>query len=153
MNMQKTMVALGSGLLFGLGLGFSQMIDPAKVIGFLDVTGNWDPTLAFVMGGAVLVTLIAFRVILRRPAPVLSGKFYLPSRQDIDPPLLLGAALFGIGWGIGGYCPGPAITALMLGSLNPLLFVAAMIVGSLTYKGLSTRPGSQGRDIPEPPTQ
>jgi uncharacterized membrane protein YedE/YeeE len=139
MKTQQTLVALVSGLLFGVGLGFSQMIDPEKVIGFLDLTGNWDPTLAFVMGGAVLVTLITFRVILKRPAPILNGKFYVPSRTDIDKPLLIGAALFGIGWGIGGYCPGPAITSLVLGSLNPLLFVVAMVVGSLTYKWFSDR--------------
>lgn len=139
MNKQQTIVALISGLLFGLGLGFSQMIDPEKVIGFLDLTGNWDPTLAFVMGGAVSVTLMTFRFILKRPTPLLSDKFYVPTRRDIDKPLLIGSALFGIGWGIGGYCPGPAITALTLGTLNPLLFVGAMIAGSLMYKWLSSR--------------
>jgi hypothetical protein len=143
MKTQRAIVALLSGLLFGLGLGFSQMIDPEKVIGFLDLAGNWDPTLAFVMGGAVLVTLITFRFILKRPAPILNSKFYVPSRKDIDQPLLIGAALFGIGWGIGGYCPGPAVTALVLGSLNPLLFVVAMITGSLTYKWISNRPAPQ----------
>ncbi len=97
MKTRQTIVALISGLLFGLGLGFSQMIDPEKVIGFLDLTGDWDPTLAFVMGGAVLVTLITFRFILKRPAPILNGRFYVPSRQDIDKPLLIGSALFGIG--------------------------------------------------------
>ncbi|MFQ4138223.1 DUF6691 family protein [Nodosilinea sp. PGN35] len=133
----QNLVALAAGLLFGLGLGVSQMIDPQRVIGFLDLFGNWDPTLAFVMGGAVLVTLISFRFILRRPHPVLNGKFYLPTRRDIDRPLVLGAALFGIGWGLGGYCPGPAIAALGLGSANPLLFVVAMIAGSLLHKILS----------------
>ena len=139
MKTQKTFIALVSGLLFGVGLGFSQMIDPEKVIGFLDLAGNWDPTLAFVMGGAVLVTLITFRFILKRPTPILNSKFHVPTRKDIDKPLLIGSALFGIGWGIGGYCPGPAVTSLVLGSLNPLLFVAAMIAGSLTYKWVSTR--------------
>ncbi|PSN10812.1 YeeE/YedE family protein, partial [filamentous cyanobacterium CCT1] len=99
----QNLVALVAGLLFGLGLGFSQMIDPQRVIGFLDVFGNWDATLAFVMGGAVLVTLLSFRFILRRSHPLLDGKFYLPTRNDIDRPLVLGAALFGIGWGLGGY--------------------------------------------------
>ena len=139
MKTQQLFVALISGLLFGLGLGFSQMIDPEKVIGFLDLTGNCDPTLAFVMGGAVLVTLVSFRFILKRPTPVLNGKFYVPTRKDIDKPLLIGSALFGIGWGIGGYCPGPAITALMLGTLNPLLFIASMVAGSLVYRWLSSR--------------
>ncbi|MGB3135222.1 MAG: DUF6691 family protein [Nodosilinea sp.] len=136
-SVAKQLVALGSGLLFGLGLGISQMIDPQRVIGFLDITGQWDPTLAFVMGGAVLTTLIAFRFVLRQPAPLLGGKFFLPTRDDIDRPLVLGAALFGIGWGIGGYCPGPAIAALVLGSANPALFVVAMIVGMVASKALN----------------
>jgi uncharacterized protein len=148
MKLQQNLVAFGSGLLFGLGLGFSQMIDPEKVIGFLDITGVWDPTLAFVMGGAVLVTLITFRFILKRPHPYLGGKFYVPTRQDIDRPLVVGAALFGIGWGIGGYCPGPAITALVLGSLNPVLFIVAMVAGSWVYKGLSDRTPPQATSMP-----
>ncbi len=138
-TLAQTLVTLTAGLLFGLGLGFSQMIDPLRVIGFLDIFGTWDPTLAFVMGGAVLVTLISFRLILRRPTPLLSRKFFVPTRSDIDRPLVLGAALFGIGWGLGGYCPGPAIASLSLGSANPVLFVAAMIAGSLAHKALSSR--------------
>lgn len=129
--------ALIAGVLFGLGLGYAQMIDPQKVIGFLDITGRWDPTLAFVMGGAVAVTLITFRWVLRRPQPVLDSKFYLPTSQHIDRPLLIGAALFGVGWGMGGYCPGPAITALVLGSANPVVFILAMVAGSLTYRWVS----------------
>jgi uncharacterized membrane protein YedE/YeeE len=132
-------VALGAGLLFGLGLGFAQMIDPQRVIGFLDVAGDWDPTLVFVMGGAVAVTLVTFRLILRRPVPLLGGKFYVPTRQDIDRPLVLGAALFGVGWGLGGYCPGPAIAALALGSVNPAIFVVAMVLGSQLYRILERR--------------
>lgn len=135
-HLAQNLVTLVAGLLFGLGLGFSQMIDPQRVIGFLDLFGSWDPTLAFVMGGAVLVTLISFRFILRRPHPLLGSKFFVPTRSDIDRPLVLGAALFGVGWGLGGYCPGPAIAALNLGSANPVLFVAAMIAGSLLYKAL-----------------
>jgi hypothetical protein len=131
--------ALIAGVLFGLGLGYAQMIDPQKVIGFLDITGRWDPTLAFVMGGAVAVTLITFRWVLRRPQPVLDSKFYLPTSQHIDRPLLIGAALFGVGWGMGGYCPGPAITALVLGSANPVVFILAMVAGSLTYRWVSDR--------------
>lgn len=139
MKLQQHIVTLMSGLLFGLGLGYSQMIDPEKVIGFLDLFGAWDPTLAFVMGGAVAVTLVTFRFILKRPHPILGSKFYVPTRQDIDRPLVIGSALFGIGWGLGGYCPGPAIAALVLGSANPVLFLVAMIAGSLTYKWLSDR--------------
>jgi len=150
MKAQQTLVALISGVLFGLGLGFSQMIDPEKVIGFLDLAGNWDPTLAFVMGGAVLVTLVSFRFILKRPAPVLNGKFHVPSRKDIDRPLLIGSALFGIGWGIGGYCPGPAVTSLVLGVLNPLLFVVAMVAGSLAYKWFSDRNSPQAAKVTKP---
>jgi uncharacterized membrane protein YedE/YeeE len=136
----QNLVALASGLTFGLGLGFSQMIDPRRIIGFLDVAGAWDPTLIFVMGGAVLVTLIGFRLILRQPHPLLGNKFFVPTRSDIDRPLVLGAALFGIGWGLGGYCPGPAIAALGLGSANPVLFVVAMIAGSLAHKALNPPP-------------
>ncbi|WOD38991.1 YeeE/YedE family protein [Nodosilinea sp. E11] len=139
-TLAQNLVALAAGLLFGLGLGCSQMIDPQRVIGFLDLFGTWDPTLAFVMGGAVLVTLISFRFILRRSAPLLDRNFFVPTRNDIDRPLVLGAALFGIGWGLGGYCPGPAIAALGLGSANPLLFLAAMLAGSLAYKALNPPP-------------
>ncbi|PZV00870.1 MAG: YeeE/YedE family protein [Leptolyngbya sp.] len=139
-TLAQNLVTLTAGLLFGLGLGFSQMIDPQRIIGFLDLTGTWDPTLAFVIGGAVLVTLISFRFILRQPHPLLGSKFFVPTRSDIDRPLVLGAALFGIGWGLGGYCPGPAIAALGLGSANPVLFVVAMIAGSLAHKALNRPP-------------
>lgn len=149
MKLPQYVATLVSGLLFGLGLGYSQMIDPEKVIGFLDLFGAWDPTLAFVMGGAVAVTLVTFRFILKRPHPILGGKFYVPTRQDIDKPLILGAVLFGVGWGLGGYCPGPAITALVLGSLNPVLFIVAMIAGSMVYKGLSDRTPPQAASTPE----
>lgn len=135
--MKEYLIALISGVLFGLGLGFSQMIDRDRVLGFLDVAGVWDPTLLFVLGGAVGVTLITFRFVLRLPHPLLAEKFYLPTKKDIDIPLVAGAALFGVGWGIAGYCPGPSITALVLGILNPLLFVVALIAGSLTYKWYS----------------
>ncbi|QQE63861.1 YeeE/YedE family protein [Leptolyngbya sp. BL0902] len=149
MKFQQHLVTLVSGLLFGLGLGYAQMIDPEKVIGFLDLLGSWDPTLAFVMGGAVAVTLVTFRFILKRPHPIFGSKFYVPTRQDIDKPLILGAALFGIGWGIGGYCPGPAITALVLGSLNPVLFLGAMVLGSLSYKWISDRTPPESTPTPE----
>ena len=133
MNLKENIIVLVSGILFGFGLGLSQMMDRDRVLGFLDLVGVWDPTLIFVLGGAVGVTAIAFRFVLRLPHPLFSNKFYLPTRQDIDPTLIMGAAIFGIGWGIGGYCPGPAITALVLGILNPVLFIIAMIAGSLAY--------------------
>lgn len=139
MVMKENLVALISGVLFGLGLGLSQMIDRQRVLGFLDVTGVWDPTLLFVLGGAVGVTVTAFRFVLRLPHPFYGDKFYLPAKKDIDTPLVVGAAIFGVGWGIAGYCPGPGITALVLGIWNPVLFVVAMIAGSLTYRWYSTR--------------
>lgn len=132
--MKEKLLALLAGLLFGLGLGLSQMIDRDRVLGFLDVSGMWDPTLLFVLGGAVTVTVITFRFVLRRPHPVFADRFHLPTKKDIDKPLVIGAAIFGVGWGIAGYCPGPGITALVLGIWNPVLFMIAFIVGSLTYR-------------------
>lgn len=135
--MAEKFLILLLGLLFGLGLGFSQMIDRNRVLGFLDVRGVWDPTLLFVLGGAVTVTVIAFRFVLRRSQPILANEFHLPTKKDIDKPLVIGAIIFGIGWGIAGYCPGPGITALVLGIWNPVLFMVAFIVGSLAYKWYS----------------
>jgi hypothetical protein len=137
--MKQHVVALLAGVLFGVGLGLSQMIDRDRVLGFLDVTGIWDPTLLFVLGGAVAVTVIAFRFVLRMPHPVLDAKFRLPTRNDIDRPLVIGAAIFGIGWGIAGYCPGPGITALVLGIWNPVIFMLALLAGSLTYRWYQSR--------------
>lgn len=137
--MKYNIIALIVGLLFGLGLALSQMIDPERVIGFLDVTGTWDPTLLFVLGGATGVTLATFRFILGRPAPFFAPRFYLPTRNSIDAKLLGGAAIFGIGWGMAGYCPGPGISALVLGSWNPVLFVGALVAGSFLYSRLEGR--------------
>jgi uncharacterized protein len=137
--MKEKLMALLAGLLFGLGLGLSQMVDRDRVLNFLDITGVWDSTLLFVLGGAVAVTAIAFRFVLRRPHPILADKFHLPTKKDIDIPLVVGSAIFGVGWGIAGYCPGPGITALVLGIWNPVLFAVALIAGSLTYKWFSTR--------------
>ncbi len=135
--MLRMLVALFSGALFGLGLAVSGMVDPAKVIGFLDVAGNWDPTLAFVMGGALLVAIPAFRLISRRPRPVLADDFALPTKKDVDARLLGGAALFGVGWGLAGFCPGPSVTALVTGLAPVFAFVAAMIAGMALYKWIS----------------
>ena len=129
MNVQ-VLVALISGVLFGCGLALGGMTDPAKVIGFLDVAGRWDPSLAFVMGTALCVTLPVFQLIVgKRSRPVLALKFSLPGKRDLDRPLLVGAALFGIGWGIAGLCPGPAIANLSTGRPEIIGFVLAMIVG------------------------
>ncbi len=127
--MQIPFFALISGLLFGIGLTVSRMIDPSKVLGFLDVAGAWDPSLAFVMGGALLVTIPAFWFVKKRVKTLLGLDISLPNRNDIDTPLILGAVLFGVGWGLGGFCPGPALSALSFGLLKPLVFVGAMIVG------------------------
>ena len=118
--------ALGAGFLFGIGLWLSGMANPRKVLDFLDVSGNWDPSLLLVMGGAIAVTAAAFRPLLKKQK--------LEFRKDVDIPLLTGAALFGIGWGIGGYCPGPALTALSNLSADVLVFVAAMVAGGFLAK-------------------
>lgn len=122
-----------SGVIFAVGLGISGMTRPAKVIGFLDFTGNWDPSLAFVMLGAIAVHALGYRLIRRRPAPVFAPAFAVPARRDLDLRLVGGAALFGVGWGLGGFCPGPALTALASGYASVLLFVAAMVVGMYLY--------------------
>jgi uncharacterized membrane protein YedE/YeeE len=114
---------------FALGLGISGMTRPVKVIGFLDFTGNWDPSLAFVMIGAIAMYSIAYRWIGRRSAPVLAPRFSIPTRKDIDASLILGAALFGAGWGLSGFCPGPAITSLASGAVPVIVFVGAMAIG------------------------
>jgi len=130
MNM-RNLIAFSSGLLFAFGLGLGQMTQPARVIGFLDVFRAWDPTLLFVMAGAVIVYTIAFRLVLRRPRPLLDTRFWLPARQDIDPKLVAGSALFGVGWGLAGFCPGPALTAVVTGNGSVVAFVGAMAVGML----------------------
>lgn len=123
------LLACSAGLLFGVGLVISGMSNPAKVLNFLDVLGHWDPSLAFVMGGAVLTTLVGYPLIQRRDKPVLALRFELPTRQDIDQPLVLGAVLFGLGWGIGGYCPGPAWTSLSTLLPGSMVFICCMLAG------------------------
>ena len=118
-----------SGLLFGLGLVISGLINPAKVLNFLDITGTWDASLALTMAAAVVTTGLGYRFALAKPAPLFGGSFQLPTATAIDARLITGAALFGIGWGLVGYCPGPAIAALSAGSPSTLAFVAAMLVG------------------------
>ncbi|GGK19664.1 DUF6691 family protein [Salinarimonas ramus] len=125
----RSLVGFLAGLLFGIGLVVSGMADPAKVLDFLDLFGTWDPSLAFVMGGAVLVTFLGFRLVLRRRAPVLMERFDLPGTRLVDGRLLTGAVVFGVGWGLGGFCPGPAITALPLMAPGTLVFVPMMILG------------------------
>ncbi|KPQ23527.1 MAG: hypothetical protein HLUCCA13_13205 [Halomonas sp. HL-48] len=118
-----------AGLLFSLGLAVSGMTDPARVVGFLDVAGDWDPTLMFVLGGAVITTFIGYRVVLKQPAPMLAGRFQLPGKQTLDARLLGGAALFGVGWGLSGYCPGPAIASLGGATIPLVAMLATMLLG------------------------
>lgn len=122
-----------AGLLFGLGLVISGMVNPGKVIGFLDLTGNWDPSLILVMGGGLLVTAPAFHLILKNPQPLFERKFFLPTLKSIDGKLVSGSILFGLGWGIAGFCPGPAIAALVTLDTTVLLFVGAMVSGMLIH--------------------
>jgi uncharacterized membrane protein YedE/YeeE len=129
--MGRLLTALISGIVFGIGMAISGMTNTKRVQGFLDFFGAWDPTLAFVMGGGLLVTTIGYRLILRQPAPLFAEKFSLPTKSAIDKPLLLGAAIFGIGWGLVGYCPGPALAGLTYGYAPTLTFIPAMIVGLL----------------------
>lgn len=127
--MMQPLVSLVAGVVFGLGLAVAEMTNPLKVLDFLDLAGNWDPSLAFVMGGAVMVTLVAFRFVLRRPVPLYGDRFHLPTLTQLDRKLLGGAALFGIGWGLAGYCPGPALATILSGNSETWLFVPAMLVG------------------------
>lgn len=126
--------ALGAGFLFGIGLWVSGMANPKKVLGFLDITGDWDASLMLVMGGAVAVTLLGFRLVLKLPSPWIEKEFRIPPKTHIDAPLLGGAAIFGIGWGIAGYCPGPAITALSTLSMESAVFVVAMLAGGFVHR-------------------
>ncbi|WP_372614820.1 DUF6691 family protein [Halomonas sp.] len=125
----KTLAGYIAGLVFGLGLAISGMTDPARVLGFLDVAGAWDPTLMFVLGGAVVTNFIGYRLVLRRKAPLYGNAFQLPTRQDLDARLIGGATLFGIGWGLSGYCPGPAFASIA-GLTGPLVaMLVAMVAG------------------------
>jgi uncharacterized membrane protein YedE/YeeE len=141
------LVNLGLGLLFGVGLVVSGMADPAKVLNFLDIFGTWDPSLAFVMGGAVIVAFAGYRLVLRRSGPVAGTAFHLPERSGIDGRTLAGPAIFGIGWGLSGFCPGPALTALGLGAQGTLVFVPAMFVGMLGARLLADASPSPAREV------
>ena len=127
-----------TGLLFGVGISISGMANPAKVLNFFDVFGTWDPSLGFVMGGALIVAFIGYRVVLKRPAPTFDPQFYVPTSRHLDSRLIGGSAVFGIGWGISGFCPGGALPAL--GTLNPgvLIFTAALLVGMGVARWLPT---------------
>jgi uncharacterized protein len=123
-----------AGFIFAIGLGYSGMTQPQKVIGFLDIFGNWDPSLLFVMIGAIAVHSFSYRLIRKRANPVFSARWHVPEKTQITPSLVFGSIIFGIGWGLGGYCPGPALTSLASFQVRPALFVAGMIGGMLIFK-------------------
>ena len=134
----KSVIAFGAALLFGMGLVLSGMTDPKAVIGFLDIFGDWKPQLILVMVGAIIVNVIAYRIVYKMEKPFISDIFHIPTLKHIDRKLLVGAALFGTGWGIAGFCPGPAIASILTLDKSVLLFVVSMIVGTFSYKKIAT---------------
>jgi len=133
------LTAMLAGLVFGIGLIISGMANPAKVLGFLDISGSWDPSLAFVMAGAIAVGALAFALARRRSASLLGAPIKLPAGREIDRRLVTGSALFGVGWGIAGFCPGPALVSLGAGNHKAMLFVAAMLAGMAIFELLERR--------------
>jgi uncharacterized membrane protein YedE/YeeE len=131
--MNQVSVAFGVGFLFSIGLGISGMTQPQKVIGFLDLA-NWNPSLMFVMVGAIGVHAVFYRLVRKRASPLLEKNWYIPETREITSQLLLGAAVFGVGWGVSGYCPGPAVTAMASGDLRPWVFVGSMALGMFIYQ-------------------
>jgi len=134
---RQTLISFVTGLIFGFGLLIAGMANPAKVLAFLDLAGAWDPSLALVMVGAIAVGLVAFRMAGQRSTTLLGEPLRLPNRRDIDKPLVLGALGFGIGWGLAGFCPGPAVVALGAGQLKAVVFVAAMLAGMVLFEFLN----------------
>ena len=135
--MKTILSALLAGTVFGVGLTLSGMVDPNKVVNFLDVTGNWDPSLMFVLGGAVITTTIAYRFIFAQDKPLFDEDFHLPTLLKIDGKLLSGSIMFGIGWGLIGYCPGPAVASIGFRPEEPLIVVASMLVGMLLFRTIA----------------
>ena len=133
--------AYATGVVFGLGIMISGMANPAKVLNFFDIAGSWDPSLAFVMGGALLVTFFGYRAILKRKAPMMDTTFHLPTARDLDLRLIGGSAVFGVGWGIAGFCPGGALPALGTGRSEVLIFTGALIAGLWLARTLNARMG------------
>jgi uncharacterized membrane protein YedE/YeeE len=146
MSAARLLSALTSGLVFGFGLSLSGMLDPVRVRGFLDVTGHWDPTLMAVLGGAVTVLGGGYLILRRLPRPAFDIRFEVPTNRRIDSPLVAGSALFGIGWGLAGFCPGPAVAALSTGLLPVLVFVLAMLAGMALHDGVA-RPSASDRKM------
>lgn len=136
MNAKRALSAFAVGVLFAIGLGVGGMTQPQKVLGFLNVW-DWDPSLLFVMAGAVGVHAVLYPLVTKRRSPLLDVQWHIPSKKDIDANLILGAAIFGVGWGLAGYCPGPALTALSTGTVRPMLFVIFMIAGIYCHRRFS----------------
>lgn len=145
--MKYNLLSLLAGLLFGFGLIVSGLANPAKVLGFLDIAGLWDPSLAFVMGGAILVGLFAFAVARKRTLSFLGFSMRLPTNKHIDPRLVIGSMLFGLGWGIAGFCPGPALLALGAGEIKAVVFVASMVAGMMAFELIERRKRSSGGEL------
>lgn len=136
-DMKQSFIALIIGLIFGLGLVVSQMVNPAKILAFLDLTGEWDPSLAIVMGSALATAAVGYRFVFSRKSPLLSVRFQLPEKTDLDGKLIMGSTLFGIGWGLAGFCPGPAMAALYTGSTEIFTFFTAMMIGIFGFKAIN----------------
>ncbi len=132
--MRQNLVSFIVGFIFAIGLGISGMTQPQKVVGFLDLFGNWDPSLVFVMIGAILIHLVVYKLFSKRPSPLLSEKWHLPTKKEVTPSLVVGSALFGIGWALAGYCPGPALVSLSSGSIDVAVFVVSMLLGMIIFK-------------------
>ena len=132
--MKNTITAFGVGLLFAVGLGLSGMTQPQKVLGFLDILGGWDPSLLFVMVGAIGVHFFTYRWSLQRTSPLFSAQWHVPTKKEITSSLVIGSLLFGVGWGLAGYCPAPAITSLATLQMKPFVFVVSMVVGMYAFR-------------------
>ncbi len=133
--MKTNFVAFIVGFIFALGLGFSGMTQPQKVVGFLDILGSWDPSLIFVMVGAIVVHFVTYRIIRKvRKTPILTKEWHVPTKNEITPALVIGSILFGVGWGLGGFCPGPAITSLASFEVKPFIFIISMLTGMFIFR-------------------
>jgi uncharacterized membrane protein YedE/YeeE len=133
-QMRTAIAALAVGFIFAIGLGISGMTKPSKVVGFLDLFGNWDPALIFVMAGAIAVHFVTYKIIRKRATPLLVPNWQVPTKTELTPTLVIGAVLFGVGWGLGGFCPGPAMTSLASLQAKPVIFVISMLVGMYLFK-------------------
>ncbi len=137
--MKNGLAALLVGFIFALGLGISGMTQPQKVVGFLDIFGAWDPSLIFVMAGAIAVHIVTYKLIRKRSSPLLSAQWHVPTKKEITPALIMGSLLFGVGWGLAGFCPGPAMTSLASFELKPFVFVLSMLAGMFIFRLLDKK--------------